>query len=112
MTLNSKDLLGTITSFLEERKLRDISYIDVRDKTPITDYMVFATATSSKHAFSAAEALAMMLKQSSITSSTSGDSSSTWILLDTIGVMTHILCQERRIELDLEGLWSSTTNTK
>ncbi|MDX1299769.1 MAG: RsfS/YbeB/iojap family protein, partial [Pseudomonas sp.] len=45
----SEDLVKLATAALEEIKAQDITTIDVRGKTSITDFMLIASGTSSRH---------------------------------------------------------------
>ena len=43
------NILKNIINDLEDNKAKDIVSIDVKEKTSITDYMIFATGTSNRH---------------------------------------------------------------
>ena len=47
--MQSEDLVKLAISALEEIKAQDITTIDVRGKTSITDFMLIASGTSSRH---------------------------------------------------------------
>ena len=42
-------LLKTVHAAVEELKARDVTEIDVRGKSSVTDYMVIASGTSTRH---------------------------------------------------------------
>ena len=59
------DILKNIIEDLEDNKAIDIVSLDVKEKTSITDFMVFATGTSNRHISSMSESIYSKLKKSS-----------------------------------------------
>ncbi len=60
--MNTEELTQLVVDALEELKCVNLHVIDVRGKTSITDVMVIATGTSSRHVRSLAEHAALMAK--------------------------------------------------
>jgi ribosome-associated protein len=58
-----EELRDFVVETLEDMKARDLSVIDVRGKTSITDFMVIASGTSDRHVKAIAEAVAFRAKQ-------------------------------------------------
>jgi ribosome-associated protein len=48
--MNSEQLSDLVVDALEDIKAKDIVKLDVRDMTTVTDYMVVASGTSTRHA--------------------------------------------------------------
>ena len=57
------DLLKNIIADLEDNKAIDIVSLDVTKKTSITDFIVFATGTSSRHIYSISRSIYEKLKK-------------------------------------------------
>ena len=49
VTMQNEQLVKVAVAALEELKGQDITVIDVRGKTSVTDFMVIASGTSSRH---------------------------------------------------------------
>jgi ribosome-associated protein len=47
--MNSEQLSDLVVDALEDIKAKDIVKLDVRDMTTVTDYMVVASGTSTRH---------------------------------------------------------------
>jgi ribosome-associated protein len=47
--MNSEQLSDLVVEALEDIKAKDIVKLDVRDMTTVTDYMVVASGTSTRH---------------------------------------------------------------
>ena len=57
------NILKNIINELEDNKAINIVSIDVKEKTSITDYMVFATGTSNRHVHSLSRSIYESLKK-------------------------------------------------
>ncbi len=102
------DILKNIIEDLEDNKAFDIVSLDVKGKTSITDFMVFATGTSNRHVHSLSRSIYEKLKKSGFTNSVvEGDNSTGWIVIDTGDVIVHIFKKESREFYNLEKMWSA-----
>jgi ribosome-associated protein len=81
--------------------------LDLTEITPIVDYFVVTTGTSSRQMRAMAEEAHRALKQAgSRRLGLEGEESSTWILQDYGDVVVHIFTAEGRSLYDLERLWA------
>lgn len=84
----------------------DVVVLDLRGRSPLTDYFVIATATSTVHAQALAEELVLELKrEGERMHHAEGMENGLWILLDYFNVVVHIFCGETRQFFGLERLW-------
>jgi ribosome-associated protein len=100
-------LLETTIQALEDIKAVDIRVLDVREQTSITDLMVIASGTSTRHVKSLADNVAEAAKQLGVRApGMEGDKGSEWILVDLIDIVVHVMMPETRAFYGLEKLWS------
>lgn len=105
--MQPEQLLTLVQTELEERKGQSIKVIDVRSKTPITDYMVIVTGTSDRHLKSMCDYVVEKIRQSGLTPlGIEGDLGSDWVLLDLGDVIVHAMTGSAREFYQLEKLWS------
>jgi ribosome-associated protein len=84
----------------------DVTVLDLRGRSPLADYFVIATATSTIHAQAIAGEVALELKREGQRAHhVEGTDSGSWILLDYFDVVVHIFCSETRQFFGLERLW-------
>ena len=62
----NQNLLEKIIKLLEDKKAFNITTMDIKEKSTLTDYMVIATGTSSTHIKSLADYLNEELKKDGI----------------------------------------------
>ena len=99
-----------ILELLDEIKAKDVLCIDVKEKTSVTDYMIIASGTSSRHLNSIAEHVALETKRDGeAVLGIEGKGSAEWVLLDHGCIITHIMLPETREFYDLERLWQPLT---
>jgi len=90
---------------LDEHKGEDIAVVDVREKTPFTDYLVIASATNPRMLAALAEYVADDYEANGVTvRKTEGVPESGWLIIDAGSVVVHVFTEEKRKEIDLEGL--------
>lgn len=93
---------------LVDMKARDISVLDVRGKTSITDYMIVASGTSDRHVKAIAETLSYRAKESGEPAlGCEGVNEGEWALVDLNGIVVHIMLPRVRDFYNLERLWSA-----
>jgi ribosome-associated protein len=91
----------------DEYRGRDTLVLDLTRVTPIFDFFVLTTATSSRQMRALADDVdRMMASEGSKPLGIEGLDSSTWILQDFGDVVLHILTAEARKVYDLEHLWA------
>jgi ribosome-associated protein len=92
---------------LEDLKAEDITEIDVRGKTTVTDWIIVATGTSSRHVKSIANSVITAAKQANRPPlGAEGEDEGEWVLVDLGDVIVHIMQRQVREYYDLESLWS------
>lgn len=100
------ELFDFVTDKLEDLKAQDITKLDVRGKSSITDYMIICTGTSNRHVVSIAEHLMLSAKEAGIISlGSEGQTDADWVVVDLDSVIVHVMREESRKLYELEKLW-------
>jgi ribosome-associated protein len=96
-----------------ERHCSDIVVLDLKGKSPATDYFVIATGTSNRQMRAVADEICDAAKeQSQQRFGRAGYEQARWILLDYVDVVIHIFDAEYRVYYDLELLWGDAEQLK
>ena len=99
-----------IQKILDNNKAQNITFINLKNKSHIADYMIVASGTSSRHLQSLSEILVTELKKLGIEDCRiEGKDSNDWKLVDAHDVIVHIFHPEKREFYDLEKMWSEET---
>lgn len=108
--MNAEQIKALAHDALEELKGKNITTIDVRAMTDVTDYMLICTGTSNRHVKSLADNVALELKkQGNPARGIEGADQMTceWALVDFGDVVVHVMLPDTREFYDLERLWST-----
>ena len=104
--MDSKLLCKLAEAALEEIKAIDIKVLDVQGLTSVTDLIVIATGTSSRHVKAISDnRLEQAAKEGIKPLGVEGESEAEWILVDLGDIVVHIMQAETRDFYNLEKLW-------
>ena len=95
------------------RHCSDIVVLDLKGKSPATDYFVITTGTSDRQMRAVADEICESAKKQGLQRlGRAGYEQARWILLDFIDVVIHIFDREYRDYYDLELLWGDARRLK
>ncbi len=92
---------------IEDIKGFDITVMDVRKLTNLTNYMIVASATSSRQAKAIADNVREKIKEKGYDiRGTEGEKDGEWVLVDLNDIVVHIMVPATRAYYNLEQLWT------
>ncbi len=102
-----EDLRQLVLTTLEDMKAENIVELDVKGKTSVTDLLIIASGTSSRHVKSIGSNVAAEAKKSgSKPLGVEGEYDGEWVLVDLGDIVVHVMQPHVRDFYDLEKLWS------
>ena len=105
--MNSEELSDLVVEALEEIKGLDIVKLDVSNMTTVTDWMIVASGTSSRHVQALIENVSDRAKAAGHRpTGIEGESGGEWVLLDLQDALVHVMLPKIREFYNLEKLWS------
>jgi ribosome-associated protein len=104
----SRELASLAAQACEDLKGKETVVLDLTPVTPIADFFVVTTATSSRQMRAIAEEVEQLMKKhdSRPRVGVEGRASETWILQDYGDIVLHVFSTEGRALYDLEHLWA------
>lgn len=100
-------LLKSVRAATQELKAKDVVEIDVRGKSSVTDFMVVASGTSTRHVKSIADEVVRFAKQLDVQPlGVEGEREAEWVLVDLGDVVVHVMLPRVREFYALERLWT------
>lgn len=99
-------VVSDIVRRLKDNKAERVVALDIRKKSSLSDYMVVAGGTSTRHVMSLAHHLAEDLKKENINPlNDCHQGGGHWAVLDLGNIIVHVLTEDVRAEYALEKLW-------
>jgi len=100
-------LRNQVLHALEDLKAKDVKEIDVRGKTSITDLLVVASGTSTRHVKSIADEVVKFAKRAGVLPiGVEGEREAEWVLVDLGDIVVHVMLPRIREFYGLERLWT------
>jgi ribosome-associated protein len=99
-----------VRTALDDLKALDVTFLDVRHLTTLTDTMVVASGRSDRHVRAlAAEVVSQCKKAGFRPIGVEGQQSGEWVLVDLADVVVHVMLPRVRDFYSLEKLWDIKT---
>ncbi|MDD5011492.1 MAG: ribosome silencing factor [Phycisphaerae bacterium] len=96
-----------------ERHCTDVVVLDLKGKSPATDYFLIATGTSDRQTRTVADEITEYGKKHNFRIfGRAGYEQGKWVLLDFVDVVVHLFDEEFRQYYDLELLWGDAKKLK
>ena len=104
------DLKTICMETLNDLKAQDVLVLDIREISDFSDWLIIATASSSRNAKAISNNLieSIKLNEQNLVG-IEGQEDSEWILVDCGDVVVNIMQKETREFYDLESLWGEKT---
>jgi ribosome-associated protein len=108
----ARNLAVTLARTCAENRCRDVTVLDLRKLSPVTDFFVVATGTSSRQMRAAADRVVQAGETLGQTpfgveglETVEDAEAARWLLVDYVDVVVHVFTPESRGYYDLELLW-------
>ena len=89
-----------------DKKAADLSILDVRNVSSVTDYFLVCSGKSTTHVRTITDAIRQDLKADGVRPlHAEGRAESGWVLLDYGDVLVHVFLEDTRAYYALERLW-------
>lgn len=110
---NSKQIVETITEALLSKKGREISVLDVSELTTLTDFFVVCHGHSDVQIKALADAVEddVREKVGEKVWKKEGLQGRSWVILDYVNIVVHIMSKEKRDYYSLERMWNDAEIT-
>ena len=100
-----KALAKKIIKAVSDKKADDITLLNLKKLSGVTDYFVICSAGSDVHARVLADAIVEKLDGTDSVLHVEGYQEGSWILIDCVDVVIHVFRPETRTRYALEKLW-------
>lgn len=106
--VSTSSIKKQVIEALEDIKAFDIVSLDVKKQTSISDFMVVASASSTRQTKALARNIKDKMNLAGIDIiGIEGESEGDWVLVDLGDIIVHIMTPTTRAYFNLEELWSN-----
>jgi len=113
MILESKKLVNKIVELIQSKKGYNISILDLRDLSAMSDYFIICSADVNVQVKAIADTVDKKLRKGGIKCyHKEGYGSLNWVLLDYFDVVVHVFNKNAREFYNLEKLWGDAKLTE
>ncbi len=98
-------LLGTIIKSLDKVKAEDLKIYNMKNVSPLFDYVIIATVDSSRQADAVTSYLKEDCEEAGFEVKNIEGKQSSWVLVDCYDVLVHVFTSQERLHFNLEKMY-------
>ncbi len=108
------ELLDIITEAMLEKKANNVTILDVREQTTLTDFFVICDAETDIQVKAIAENVSVKTKElaSEPAWQKEGFDTRRWVILDYVNIVVHVFQTNLRSFYNLEKMWSDAVRVE
>jgi ribosome-associated protein len=112
--MDAKQLALLCRELADAKKAEDIVILDMRALTSVTDYFVICTGSSEPHLRAIVDEITEKLRAEHELRPRAMDGAwpTSWMVLDYLDVMVHVMRSDTRARYTLEDLWGDAPRIK
>ncbi len=100
------ETIKIVIEALKDKKIENLSVLDVTGLVPYTDYFIIGTGNSAPHVQALADTVAKLIKVPNVGGvRLETDQTSNWVLIDGGDFVLHLFQPKARKYYNLEDLW-------
>jgi len=104
--MTSEEKLRLVVRAADSKQARDLTVLDLRERTLMTDYFVLCSGASSTHIRTIVDSVLEAMKRAGKGGiRVEGYAAASWVLMDYGDVVVHVMEPDRRDYYQLESLW-------
>ncbi|MER3496091.1 MAG: ribosome silencing factor [Chloroflexota bacterium] len=103
--MTAQEKVTRISEIADDMKAERIETLDLRTKSPITDYFVVCSGLNDRHVDAISDRVSELMREVKERPIRMSGERSGWILQDYGDVILHVMREEQRQFYDLEALW-------
>ncbi len=107
MVVSTESLKEQLIALLDDKKAEHVSVINLQKKSILADYLLIASAQSSRQLYAIAEHIGIELKRQGIIPIVDGAPPTDWVVVDAGDIIVHLFRPEARDFYNLEKMWGS-----
>ncbi len=107
MVESTESLKDRLIAILDDKKAEQVSVIDLQKKSILADYLLIASAQSSRQLYAIAEHIGIELKRQGILPIIDGKPPTDWVVVDAGDIIVHLFRPEARAFYNLEKMWNT-----
>ena len=112
--MDPKKLALLCREFADNKKAENITILDVRKLSSVTDYFVIASGSNEPHLRAIVDEITDKLRDDHglRPHAVDGTIHAAWVVMDYFDVIVHVMRRDTRERYDLEGLWGDAARVK
>ena len=111
--MQTGQIKSVVVDALDDMKAQNITELDVRGRTSVTDWMIIATGTSNRHVTAVAGNVEEKAKHAGLRpNGTEGRAAADGVRIDLGDVVVHVMTDQSRHFYDLERLWGEPEDSE
>jgi ribosome-associated protein len=104
--MTSEEKARLVVTAADSKQARDMTLLDLRGLTLMTDYFFICSGASSTHIRTIVDSILETMKRAGFGGiRVEGYEAALWVLLDYGDVVAHVMAPEQREYYDLESFW-------